>query len=64
MTTNERQYDKLTQRQLDDMEGMMHRAIIEKVHAELAPCSPGRFLARYIELDPDFPVHQFQTSDD
>lgn len=26
----------------------------EQVHAELAPCSPKEFLARYLELDPDF----------
>lgn len=26
----------------------------EQVHAELAPCKPEEFLARYCELDPDF----------
>lgn len=26
----------------------------EQVHAELAPCSPKEFLARYLELDPSF----------
>lgn len=26
----------------------------EKVHFELAPCEPEKFLKRYLELDPDF----------
>lgn len=28
--------------------------IRETVHAELAPCTNDQFLARYLELDPDF----------
>lgn len=26
----------------------------EQVHSELAPCTPEKFLKRYIKLDPDF----------
>lgn len=32
----------------------MNDAIREQVHAELVPCSPKQFLARYLELDPSF----------
>lgn len=32
----------------------MDNTIREQVHAELVPCSPKQFLARYLELDPDF----------
>lgn len=28
--------------------------IRETVHQELAPCTPEKFLKRYLELDPDF----------
>lgn len=34
--------------------GYMNDDLREQVHAELAPCSPKDFLARYLELDPDF----------
>lgn len=32
----------------------MNDKIREQVHAELVPCSPKQFLARYLELDPEF----------
>ena len=32
----------------------MNDDIRELVHFELAPCSPEKFLARYLELDPAF----------
>ena len=32
----------------------MNDDLREEVHAELAPCSPKDFLARYLEIDPDF----------
>lgn len=32
----------------------MNDDLREQVHAELAPCPPKEFLARYLELDPDF----------
>lgn len=32
----------------------MDDEIREKVHFEMAPCTPEEFLRRYIELDPDF----------
>lgn len=32
----------------------MDDTLREQVHAELVPCSPKEFLARYLELDPEF----------
>lgn len=32
----------------------MDDTLREQVHAELVPCSPKEFLARYLELDPSF----------
>ena len=38
----------------DAITSYMNDDLREEVHAELAPCSPKDFLARYLELDPDF----------
>ena len=34
----------------------MDSDIRERVHFELAPCTPTEFLGRYLELDPDFAI--------
>lgn len=39
---------------LDAIAVYMDNDIREQVHAELAPCAPEEFLARYCELEPDF----------
>lgn len=44
----------LDQSTLDAIAMYMDDDIREAVHAELAPCTPDAFLARYVELDPDF----------
>ena len=33
---------------------LMDNEIREQVHMELAPCTDEEFLARYLELDPEF----------
>ena len=38
----------------DAITSYMNDDLREQVHAELAPCSPKDFLARYMELDTDF----------
>ena len=38
----------------DQLVELMNDEIREDVHAELAPCTNEEFLARYLELDPDF----------
>ena len=38
----------------DAITSYMNDDLREEVHAELAPCSPKDFLARYLEIDPDF----------
>lgn len=38
----------------DTIVSYMNDNIREAVHAELAPCSEAKFLARYLEIDPDF----------
>ena len=43
----------------DDMQtiaGYMTDEIREQVHAELAPCTHEAFIARYLDLDPDFEI--------
>lgn len=45
---------KLTQELLDTIATYMDDEIREDVHVELAPCTPEKFLRRYVELDPDF----------
>ncbi len=45
---------ELTQELIDTIATYMEDEIREKVHFELAPCTPEEFLKRYLELDPDF----------
>lgn len=44
----------VTEKQLDALATIMDENILEKVHSELAPCTPSEFLERYLELDPAF----------
>jgi len=39
---------------MDAIATYMDDDIRETVHAELAPCTNDEFIARYLELDPDF----------
>lgn len=39
---------------IDVIATYMNDEIRERVHFELAPCTPIKFLKRYIELDPEF----------
>ena len=45
---------------------LMDDEIREQVHMELAPCTDEEFLARYLELDPEFEsvLNEFSESDD
>lgn len=45
---------KLTETFLNDISVYMDNNKRERVHFELAPCAPEKFLRRYLELDPDF----------
>lgn len=45
---------KLTNKLMDTISTYMNDVIRERVHFELAPCSPKEFLKRYLELDSDF----------
>ena len=45
---------EMTQELMDTIATYMDGEKREQVHGELAPCSPGAFLARYCELDPEF----------
>lgn len=45
---------KISQSLMDVIATYMDDDIRERVHFELAPCTPEEFLIRYIELDPDF----------
>lgn len=42
----------------DGVAGLMDDDTREKVHCEMAPCSNLDFLRRYLELDPDLPLHE------
>ena len=42
----------------DGVVDLMDDEIREKVHSELAPCTNIEFLRRYLELDPDLPLHE------
>ena len=44
----------LTQEKIDVIATYMDDEIREKVHSELAPCSPKDFLEKYVEYDPRF----------
>ena len=39
---------------MDVIATYMEDEIRERVHMELAPCTPAEFLKRYLQLDPDF----------
>lgn len=39
---------------MENIAAYMNDEIREQVHFELAPCSNGEFLERYLEMDPDF----------
>jgi hypothetical protein len=45
---------------------MMDDEIREQVHMELAPCTDEEFLARYLELDPEFEnvLNEFSEEED
>lgn len=45
---------KLTNKLIDTISTYMNDVIRERVHFELAPCRPEKFLKRYLELDSDF----------
>ena len=61
VTTMKNDYPELTEDQLSAIAVSMDDTIREHLHAELAPCTPGTFLTAYLERDPAFPVHQFNT---
>lgn len=44
----------IDQKLMDIIATYMNDEIRERVHFELAPCSPKEFLKRYLELDADF----------
>lgn len=44
----------ISQNLMDTIAIYMNDEICEKVHFELAPCTPEEFLKRYIELDSEF----------
>lgn len=46
--------EKISQKLMDVIIFYMDDDIRETVHYELAPCTPGEFLIRYLELDPEF----------
>ena len=54
-------YPELTADQLNAIAQHMNDTIRESIHAEIAPCRPGQFLAAYMEHDPSFPLDQFKT---
>lgn len=50
----EEETDSINQELMDTIATYMNDEIRERVHFELAPCSPKEFLKRYLELDSDF----------
>lgn len=46
--------NEISQSLMNDIAIYMDDERREKVHFELAPCTPEEFLNRYIELDPEF----------
>lgn len=46
--------EKLTQEKLDVIATYMNDEIREKLHSELAPCTPTKFLEKYVKYDPCF----------
>lgn len=53
----------VTDRDMADIGSYMDDDIREQVHAELAPCTHDEFIARYLELDPDFEDFLIETFD-
>ena len=49
-----RKVNEVTQEQMDVIVVLMDDEIRERVHRELAPCTPEAFLKRYCELVPEF----------
>lgn len=49
-----RQLLDVTQDTMDIIATYMDDDLREKVNDELAPCTPEEFLARYVQLDPEF----------
>ena len=49
-----RKANEITQEQMDAIAVLMDDEIRERVHGELAPCTPETFLKRYCELVPEF----------
>ena len=49
-----RKANEITQNQMDAIAVLMDDEIRERVHGELAPCTPETFLKRYCELVPEF----------
>lgn len=45
---------RITMELMNDIATYMDDEKREKVHFELAPCTPEEFLSRYVELDPEF----------
>lgn len=45
---------KINQKTMDAISVYMDDDKREKVHFELAPCTPEAFIRRYLELDPGF----------
>lgn len=44
----------MTERQLQALAPYMDEELRERVHMDLAPCSPDEFWTAYSKLDPDF----------
>ena len=49
-----RKANEVTQGQMDAIAVLMDDEVRERVHRELAPCTPETFLKRYCELVPEF----------
>lgn len=49
-----RKVNEVTQEQMDAIVVLMDDEIRERIHRELAPCTPEAFLKRYCELVPEF----------
>jgi hypothetical protein len=45
---------KIENEDMGNIASYMNDEIREQVHGELAPCTHEEFIARYLELDPDF----------
>lgn len=46
--------EPITEQMMTAIASYMDDEIRERVHRELAPCTPDEFIQRYLELDPDF----------